>query len=279
MARRCEKIGRPGDSVKLIAVSKEASLSRMEEALSAGVTAFGENRVQDALIKHRAIGDRAEWHLIGHLQTNKVREAVGIFDLIHSVDSLRLAREIAPRDPRIRFTFAGRGNRWAELQKAIGPGDNNIRVRPFMEEEKLENWLAAADIHLVSLRPGWEGVVVPSKFFGSLAAGRPVLYAGPEDSAIAAWIREFDIGLVVTEEKIEEAVREILALPARPERLRSWGENAYRAYHEYFSKERVMDQWDRLLRELIAQSAKAPAQSLKPKLRATPQMDLELVRK
>jgi len=66
----------------------------MEEALEAGVTIFGENRVQDALAKHKVISDRASWHLIGHLQTNKAKDAVRIFDLIHSVDSLRLAQEI-----------------------------------------------------------------------------------------------------------------------------------------------------------------------------------------
>ena len=97
----CEHIGRPGDSVRLIAVSKEASLGQMEEALGAGITAFGENRVQDALIKHRAIGDRAQWHMIGHLQTNKARDAVKIFSLIHSVDSLKLAEEIDRQAARI----------------------------------------------------------------------------------------------------------------------------------------------------------------------------------
>ena len=97
----CESIGRPGDSVKLIAVSKEASIGQMEEALGAGITAFGENRMQDALVKYRVIADRAQWHLIGHLQTNKARDAVRIFSLIHSVDSLKLAQEIDRQAARI----------------------------------------------------------------------------------------------------------------------------------------------------------------------------------
>ena len=101
IAKCCEQIGRQVDSVNLIAVSKEASISQMEEALGAGATAFGENRVQDAVIKHRAIGDRAEWHMIGHLQTNKARDAVKIFSLIHSVDSIKLAKEIDKEAARI----------------------------------------------------------------------------------------------------------------------------------------------------------------------------------
>lgn len=84
--------------VKLIAVSKAASLSQIEEAIQCGVTDFGENRVQDALNKMQTLSPNAvqiNWHLIGHLQTNKVKLAVGNFTLIHSVDSLRLAKEIS----------------------------------------------------------------------------------------------------------------------------------------------------------------------------------------
>ena len=94
ISRSCEKSGRPADSVKLVCVTKEASLSEIEEVLALGVKDIGENRVQDALVKYKAIGGRAIWHLIGHLQTNKVRDAVRISSLIHSVDSLRLAKEI-----------------------------------------------------------------------------------------------------------------------------------------------------------------------------------------
>lgn len=85
--------------VKLIAVTKTASLSQMEEAFTCGVTEFGENRVQDALSKMQNLSPNTvqsvNWHLIGHLQTNKVKFAVGNFSLIHSVDSLRLAKEIS----------------------------------------------------------------------------------------------------------------------------------------------------------------------------------------
>lgn len=85
--------------VKLIAVSKQATCKQIEDAFSLGVTEFGENRVQDALKKRAdlspALVRSAHWHFIGHLQTNKVKQVVGNFDLIHSVDSLRLAKEIS----------------------------------------------------------------------------------------------------------------------------------------------------------------------------------------
>jgi len=85
--------------VKLIAVTKNARTKQIEEAFQAGVTEFGESRVQDALSKIGTMPDwlkeKASWHFIGHLQSNKVKQAVGTFALIHSVDSLRLAQEIS----------------------------------------------------------------------------------------------------------------------------------------------------------------------------------------
>jgi len=88
-----------GSKVTLIAVAKSASLTQIEEAFENGVTEFGENRIQDAIDRRGNLPERiaanCNWHFIGHLQTNKVKKAVGYFQLIHSVDSLRLASEIS----------------------------------------------------------------------------------------------------------------------------------------------------------------------------------------
>lgn len=90
----CEKSARSAEDVGLVCVTKEAEIQQIEEVLTLGVKVIGENRVQDAVLKHKAIGDRADWHLIGHLQTNKAKDAVRMFSLIHSVDSLRVAEAI-----------------------------------------------------------------------------------------------------------------------------------------------------------------------------------------
>ncbi|NQT22939.1 MAG: YggS family pyridoxal phosphate-dependent enzyme [Candidatus Omnitrophica bacterium] len=84
---------KPGD-IRLICVTKEADSSQVLDAISNGVAELGENRVREAVLKHKAIGEKVVWHLIGHLQTNKARDAVKIFSLIHSVDSVRLAQYI-----------------------------------------------------------------------------------------------------------------------------------------------------------------------------------------
>lgn len=92
--KAASKAGHNPKDIRLICVTKEANSSQILDALSHGVTELGENRVKEAILKHRAIADNATWHLIGHLQTNKVKEAVNMFTLIHSVDSIKLAQYI-----------------------------------------------------------------------------------------------------------------------------------------------------------------------------------------
>lgn len=81
----------------MVAVTKTATIEQTKEAISAGVRIIGENKVQEAKKKYQILTGDIEWHLVGHLQTNKVKYAVEIFDLIHSVDSIKLAKEIDKR--------------------------------------------------------------------------------------------------------------------------------------------------------------------------------------
>lgn len=83
-----------GTAVKLVAVTKNHPVSSIEQAISSGVLSVGENRVQEALSKKPLLENNIEWHLIGHLQSNKVRQAVPVFNMIQSVDSEHLAVEI-----------------------------------------------------------------------------------------------------------------------------------------------------------------------------------------
>lgn len=82
------------DPVQLVAVTKNHDVNAMREAIDAGVTVVGENRVQEAVDKHGTLERDVTWHLIGHLQTNKAKQAVRMFDLIHSVDSEHLLEAI-----------------------------------------------------------------------------------------------------------------------------------------------------------------------------------------
>ena len=92
------RAGRDPAQITLIAVSKTVEVERMREAISAGMTTFGENYVQEARSKIDEIGRTGlQWHFIGHLQTNKAKYAVRLFDFIHAVDSLKVARELDKR--------------------------------------------------------------------------------------------------------------------------------------------------------------------------------------
>jgi pyridoxal phosphate enzyme (YggS family) len=91
----CESCGRETESVRLVAVSKTIAADVVREAIEAGVTILGENYVQEARDKFKTLVQYpVSWHFIGHLQSNKAKYAVRLFDLIHSVDSLKLAREL-----------------------------------------------------------------------------------------------------------------------------------------------------------------------------------------
>jgi len=103
----CSKVNQNPDSVTIVAVSKGRSVEGIREALEAGITDIGENRIQEALLKYNRLMTNdyrlstIKWHMVGHLQTNKVKDAVKIFDLIQSVDSARLAAEIDKQAAKI----------------------------------------------------------------------------------------------------------------------------------------------------------------------------------
>ena len=91
----CARAGRDRNEVTLIAVSKTKPVAMIQEAMAAGANVFGENKVQELCDKYELLPKDLHWHLIGHLQRNKVKYIIGKVDLIHSVDSLRLAEEIS----------------------------------------------------------------------------------------------------------------------------------------------------------------------------------------
>jgi PLP dependent protein len=107
MAQAARRCGRDPADVALVAVSKTHPAEMVRQAWAAGVTTVGENYIQEAREKISALADCAlSWHFIGHLQSNKAKIAVGLFDLIHGVDTLKLAREIDKQAAKIGKTQA-----------------------------------------------------------------------------------------------------------------------------------------------------------------------------
>ena len=97
IAAACDRAGRATTEVQLLAVGKKFSADVIREAADCGLTLFGENRVQEAMAKIPDCPGHLRWHFIGHLQTNKCRDAVALFEMIHAVDSLHLAEELNKR--------------------------------------------------------------------------------------------------------------------------------------------------------------------------------------
>src|SRR5437868_9271679 len=94
IASAAAKLGRSADDVELVAITKTHPAEKVREAIQAGQTLFGESRVQEARAKIPELPSNLRWHFVGHLQKNKVRQALPLFELIHSVDSLELAQAI-----------------------------------------------------------------------------------------------------------------------------------------------------------------------------------------
>ena len=144
--RAAERAGRRAEDVLLIGVSKTVTAERIRLGVEAGLVALGENRVQEARDKIKILGRPVPWHLIGHLQTNKVRDALELFDLIHSLDRLELAREIERRagdpgrvvDTLLEVNVAGEASKTGFAPDAVGPaleaigGLTHVRVRGLM---------------------------------------------------------------------------------------------------------------------------------------------------
>lgn len=132
IAQATRKAGRSADDIELVAISKTHEAEKVREALEAGQSLFGESRVQEARVKIPELPSNLRWHFVGHLQKNKIRHALPLFELIHSIDSLALAQDvnrIAEDDglhPRVllEVNVAGEGSKF---------GFNPERLRAEME--------------------------------------------------------------------------------------------------------------------------------------------------
>ena len=137
IARAARRAGRRPEGILLIGVSKTVPAERVREAIAAGLPALGENRVQEAREKIRALGRPVPWHLIGHLQTNKVKDALELFDVIQSVDRLALASEIAlrarrPVDVLVQVNVGGEASKSGFARSEVKPALDALRSMPML---------------------------------------------------------------------------------------------------------------------------------------------------
>jgi glycosyltransferase involved in cell wall biosynthesis len=165
-----------------------------------------------------------------------------------------LARELRKRNASVGFCFAGRGNCYQKLRDMISREDSNIRFAGFVDEKLLPFHLAAADIHMISLRDGWEGIVVPSKFFGSLAAGRPLLYCGTQKSCIAELIKNEKLGFVIEINTVSVIADRLEEFSHNKNKIYQMQEQAFQFYNTHFLKKLQWEKWNYSLRDYIKTS-------------------------
>ena len=162
----CARAGRRPDDVLLLPVTKGVAPERLEEAAACGLSVFGENRVQEARQKMAVLPDRLSWHMIGHLQSNKARDAARYFSMIQSVDSLKLLRTIdaAAADEGktmpvcLEVNLAGEGSKFGLAEPDVAgvlAGCNELRcvdVRGLMAIPPVAEDPAAARPYFAKLR-------------------------------------------------------------------------------------------------------------------------------
>jgi colanic acid biosynthesis glycosyl transferase WcaI len=162
---------------------------------------------------------------------------------------LAAARQL--QDGRFVFLMTGGGARMTELRAAVTQaGLTNFHFQGYQPATLLADCLAAADVHLVSLLPSLEGLIVPSKVYGILAAGRPVVFVGHAQGEIARLLREHDCGISVECGLGQQLADELLALQADPERMRVLGANARRLALTRHTSDSASADWSGLLAEL-----------------------------
>jgi glycosyltransferase involved in cell wall biosynthesis len=169
----------------------------------------------------------------------------------HDFRTLLGAAETLASRPEIVFLIAGGGPRLAWVQTEVETRRlSNVRFLPYQPRDTLCYSLSAADVHVVTLRADFEGLLVPSKFVGALASGRPLLYVGPRDGEIPDVIRAGACGVVVAPGDAAGLADAIVALQ-RDDVLRdAMGTRARRLFEQTYTREKVAAEFCRMLREV-----------------------------
>jgi glycosyltransferase involved in cell wall biosynthesis len=192
--------------------------------------------------------DQSTLRSLAGLQGHFVVGYSGNLGRAHEFQTLLEASEILKHDPSIVFLMIGAGAGMNQLKKSVSErGLRNFRFLPYQPRESLADSLAAADVHWVSLLPALEGLIVPSKLYGILAAARPVIFVGDPDGEVARVIRAAQCGATVAVGDAGEFARVVCDLKACPERRARLGISGHNRYRERYSAQRALEQWAQIV--------------------------------
>jgi glycosyltransferase involved in cell wall biosynthesis len=171
----------------------------------------------------------------------------------HEFDNfLSLARNLNSKNASVAFCFAGFGKKIEELKSLCNSSDTNITFADFVNSDKeLRERLSSADLMMVSLKSNWTGISIPSKFFTSIATGKPVLFSGSKESSISSWVNNFNLGFNLTNENIDLVSEKLIAISNDPQLIQKIKENCIDIYNKKFSKKIICDRWSTLIQTTI----------------------------
>jgi len=173
----------------------------------------------------------------------------------HEFDTFIAACVRLKAEHDIAFVFIGSGQQRARLEDAVETHRlDNVRFKPYVADAQLTDSLGACDVHLVSLLPALEGLIVPSKFYGIAAAGRPTIYIGDPAGEIPGLLARHDIGTTVRPGDADGLATALLELKHKPERRREMGARARQAFEADWDRAVALEAW----RKVIENAATAP---------------------
>jgi glycosyltransferase involved in cell wall biosynthesis len=154
-------------------------------------------------------------------------------------------------DDRLRWVVVGGGTKRSEMETFVREHQvGNAVLKPYQPRERLGELLSLGDVHLVTIAEGFGGLLVPSKFYGVLAAGRPVLYVGPRESEVADVIDEASCGMVIRQGDVEALVAAIRQLRGDAALAREMGRRAREAFERDYTRTRACGRWHELLQRI-----------------------------
>src|SRR5439155_831918 len=198
---------------------------------------------------------RSQWRLEGRF----VVAYSGNMGRVHEYETILGAAELLRAGSGIAFVFIGGGVRMRALEAEGKRRELGFTFVPYQPRERLAQSLGAVHVHLLSLRPQAEGLVVPSKFYGVAAVGRPAIYVGDPDGEIGSIVRRFNCGIAVRDGDRHGLAEAISRLAANPHLCRTLGNNARTAFEANWNRTIAAAKWADLLAAVSARGLPAPA--------------------
>ena len=240
--RHSDRVVVLGDCMREVVVRKGADPSRVSviPVWSGAETFPSRARTDNPLRNAWGLGDRFTILYTGN------------FGIGHDMEAIAGAVEALKDDDRIRWLFIGEGKAKPKLERRIAAcGARNVVLAGYQPREQLADVLDAGDAHLVSLLPGWQGLLLPSKFFSVLAAGKPVLWVGPDGTECGSILREHACGFEVQPGDAGALTDRIRWLLEHPDQAHAMGERGQRAYRERYCSAEACKQWHRVLGDVV----------------------------